>query len=298
MSLLTAGGFGCGLLVPTVIVAAINRALFSMNSGTATITVPIRSEAHDFSVDWGDGTIENFQGSSILTIAHIYATSGLKQIEITGDTFPGFFFNNGAYKTHIQSLSEYYSTATDASVAWRGCSSLTSFPQFNFSLVTNAIFAWRGCSSLTSFPQFNFSSVTNASNAWRGCSSLTSFPQLDFSSVTNTSDAWRDCSSLTSFPQLDFSSVTNASNAWYGCSSLTSFPANFFDACLCTNFERAFESSTLDQNSVDNILISIESNGTSNGTLGINGGVSAAPSAVGLAAKDALISRGWTVTTN
>ena len=274
MSLLTAGGFGCGLLVPTVIVAAINRALFSMNSGTATITVPIRSEAHDFSVDWGDGTIENFQGSSILTIAHIYATSGLKQIEITGDTFPGFFFNNGAYKTHIQSLSEYYSTATDASVAWRGCSSLTSFPQFNFSLVTNAIFAWRGCSSLTSFPQFNFSSVTNASNAWRGCSSLTSFPQLDFSSVTN------------------------ASNAWYGCSSLTSFPANFFDACLCTNFERAFESSTLDQNSVDNILISIESNGTSNGTLGINGGVSAAPSAVGLAAKDALISRGWTVTTN
>jgi hypothetical protein len=54
----------------------------------------------------------------------------------------------------------------------------------------------------------------------------------------------------------------------------------------------------LDQASVDGLLISLESYNTSNGTIGINEGTNATPSATGQAATDALRARGWTVTLN
>jgi hypothetical protein len=71
-----------------------------------------------------------------------------------------------------------------------------------------------------------------------------------------------------------------------------------FDSCLATDFIFAWRNCALDQTSVDNILVSLDTAGQSNGTLGINGGTSAAPSATGLAAKASLIIKGWTVTTN
>lgn len=71
-----------------------------------------------------------------------------------------------------------------------------------------------------------------------------------------------------------------------------------FDATPCTNFTSAFVGCALTQTSVDNILVSIELAGTSNGTLNITGGTSSTPSAIGLAAKTLLQARGWTVTNN
>jgi hypothetical protein len=67
-----------------------------------------------------------------------------------------------------------------------------------------------------------------------------------------------------------------------------------FDNCLCTNFTGAFTNTGLTQESIDGILVSINSNGTSNGTFNQNGG--SAPSATGQSAIDAMRSRGWTIT--
>jgi len=185
------------------------------------------------------------------------------------------------------------SSVTAAQAAWRGCSSLASFPVLDTSSVTNMTYAWYACSSLTSFPVLDTSSVTNMTNAWYGCSSLTSFPVLDTSSVTNMTNAWYGCSSLTSFPVLDTSSVTNMTNAWRGCSSLTSFPSNMFDATPCIDFAFAFDNTALTQTSIDNILTSINTAATSNGTFNQSGG--SAPSATGEAAITAMRSRGWTI---
>jgi hypothetical protein len=54
----------------------------------------------------------------------------------------------------------------------------------------------------------------------------------------------------------------------------------------------------LDQTGVDNILVSIDAVGLSNGTLNLSGGTNAIPSATGLSAKTSLEGRGWTVTVN
>jgi hypothetical protein len=186
------------------------------------------------------------------------------------------------------------SNGTSFQTTWSGCSSLTSFPLIDTSNGTNFLQTWFNCSSLTSFPLIDTSNGTNLSDAWRNCSSLTSFPLLNTAAGTNFTRTWLNCSSLTSFPLINTAAGTNFLGAWQGCSSLTTFPANFFDGCAATNFASAFLSTNLTQASIDGILVSIESNGTSGGTFNQSGG--SAPSATGEAAITALRARGWTVT--
>lgn len=163
-----------------------------------------------------------------------------------------------------------------------------------FGVETSFFNAYRGWGHLVKFPLIDTSRVTNFSNAWVGCSGLTSFPSLDVSRGTVFTGTWGGCSGLTAFPLLDVSSATVFAYSWQGCSGLTSFPANFFDNCLATNFTLAFTSTNLSQASIDGILVSINSNATSNGTFGQTGG--SAPSIVGQAAIDAMRARGWTIT--
>ena len=171
---------------------------------------------------------------------------------------------------------------------------LIDVPQFEG--VRNISYWFRDRADITSIDpaDWDTSKGTNFLGAWYGCSGLTSFPVLDVSSGTSFSHAWHGCSGLTSFPELDVSSGTSFIEAWRGCSGLTSFPANFFDNCLATNFTNAFTNTNLSQESIDGILVSINSNGTSNGTFDQSGG--SAPGAAGEAAITAMRSRGWTVT--
>jgi len=136
------------------------------------------------------------------------------------------------------------------------------------------------------------SSGTNFGYAWFG-NNLTSFPLIDTSSGTNFQSSWQN-NNLTSFPLINTSSGTRFDSAWLGNVNLTDFPANMFDNCLATNFANAFFNTGLTQESIDGILVSIESNGTSNGIFRQSGG--SAPSATGEAAIDAMRSRGWTIT--
>ena len=140
-----------------------------------------------------------------------------------------------------------------------------------------------------------FGVETTFLQAYRGWSHLVDFPLIDTSSGTNFAYAWRDCTGLTSFPVLDVSKGDGFFGAWYGCTGLTLFPANFFDNCLATTFGNAFTNTNLSQASIDGILVSINSNATSNGTFNQSGG--SAPSVVGQAAIDAMRARGWIVTT-
>lgn len=136
------------------------------------------------------------------------------------------------------------------------------------------------------------SSVTNLSATWIG-NPIASWDTPIPNSVTNLTSTWRS-TQLTSWNILIPSSVSIIRNTWRSNSALADFAANIFDGCPCTNFTGAFTDTNLTQTSIDNILVSINSNSTSNGTFDQSGG--SAPSAVGEAAIDALRGRGWTVT--
>jgi hypothetical protein len=202
------------------------------------------------------------------------------------------------------------SAGTNFFSAWRECSNLTSFPLINTSAGTNFLSAWQTCTSLTSFPLINTSAGTNFSSAWNGCSSLTSFPLIDTSAGTNFGRAWGGCANLTTFPALNFdnavglpsdssNSNTGFRSAWNGCTSLADFPANLFDNTTCTRYLDAFNGCALTAQSIENILVSINTANTSNGNLSLQGGTNAVKTtwtANANTAYDALVARGWTIT--
>ena len=205
------------------------------------------------------------------------------------------------------------SNVTDFGAAWRACSSLTSFPLLDTSSGTNFFSSWRQCSSLASFPAIDTSLGTNFSLAWDG-NAFSTFPALNFSSATSMGYTWNGCSNLTEFPALSaaqrFSSAMVNGSAPYGgfrgtwgnCTSLTTFPPNIFDDVInCTEFVYAFQNCALTAQSIENILVSIDTANTSNGTLSLNGGTNAGQSTWTAAATTAynnLIARGWTISAN
>ena len=193
------------------------------------------------------------------------------------------------------------SSCTSFDSTWRSCASLTSFPQLDTSSGTNFIRAWDGCYSLTSFPLLDVSSGTDFLAAWTDCRGLTSFPQLNMSSGTRFQETWRACRGLTSFPAIDFSSATNFSEAWYYCTSLTTFPANMFDTTgTLTSVYNAFRECALTAQSIENILVSFDTNGATGLSLGLHDGTNAAKTTWTAAANTAynnlVTNKGWTIT--
>lgn len=240
------------------------------------------------------------------------------------DTSSGTDFSySWAYCTSLASFPPInVSSGINFDYAWAGCSGLTSIPTLNVSGGTSFYYSWGECEGLTEFPSLDVGGGENFMDAWVGCISLESFPMLDTSKGTNFYEAWRDCSnltsfpkidtslgvdfnytwegcsSLTSFPSLDFGSGLEFGFAWANCSSLTSFPSGVFDSCPSTIYNGAWQNCALSQQSVDNILVSLNTAGQSNGVVNIDGGTSSAPGAAGLAAKASLEGKGWTVTVN
>ena len=207
------------------------------------------------------------------------------------DTSSGTDFRGAWYGNNLTSFPLIdTSNGTDFSNAWQN-NSLTEFPLLDTGSGTNFGATWRD-NNLAEFPLLDTSSGTNFYAAWWG-NDLTSFPLIDTSSGTNFAFAWR-FNQLISFPLIDTSSGTRFDGAWDGNNALANFPANMFDNCPCTNFTDAFLGTALTQASIDGILVSINSNGTSNGTFNQTGG--SAPSATGQSAIDAMRSRGWTIT--
>tara|TARA_R110000851_G_scaffold152005_1_gene293512 strand:- start:452 stop:1519 length:1068 start_codon:yes stop_codon:yes gene_type:complete len=217
------------------------------------------------------------------------------------------------------------SNITDIRRTWQSCSSLPSFPLIDTSSVILANSAWFGCSSLTSFPLLDTSSVTYFQSTWWNCTNLTSFPLIDTSSGINFQYTWKDCSNLTSFPSIDTSSVQIMSYAWNGCSSLTSFPVIDLSGAINLNISSTWNGCTslttfpvldysnvlycfntwlncaLSVQSIENILVALDTAGKSNVSTSVSGGTSAAKTTWSAAANTAyanLISKGWTVAHN
>lgn len=271
----------------------------SGTSGTNQFTIPTNPTGitipFNYDIETSDGQfITGITGTYTIT----FPIAGIYDIYISGD-FPYIYFNGGGDRLKLlknKNLGIYGLGSTTQSRAFRLCSNMniTATDAGNFGNVIDFSFAWNTCSSIVNFPLIDTSSGINFGNTWNTCSSMTSFPLIDTSSGTNFGASFANCSSLTSFPLLVMINSTTFTFAWFGCSSLENFPSNAFDGCLATDFSFAFTSTNLSQTSIDGILVSINSNGTSNGKFDQSGG--SAPSVTGQAAITAMRSRGWTVT--
>ena len=252
---------------------------FPTGTGTHTVEITGSFPAMNFSTT-GDrmkfSTIENFGIYGIGSTSQVSAFYGCPHLLV-----------NAIDIGHLENVTNF-------SNFFRACGKITSIPRFNTSSATNLAIAFFACGQLKEFPLIDTSNVTNLNFTFTSCSSLTEFPLINTSSVTNFSQAWFNCNSMTSFPAINPTSSTSFNKTWGNCASLDTFSANVFDNSISTfNYSEAFLNTNLSEQSIDNILVSIDSNGVSNGTFAQSGGE--APSAIGISAKDSLVAKGWTI---
>jgi len=286
---------------------------------TPFITYKITSTGGDFTlrstgtvnydVDWGDGSSES---STSNDLAHTYA-AGSYTIKITNrgqiyapdfaDSVQNIIHTSDSLQITSVEIGDGVNLGTALGSSWRGATNMTDFTALGAtSTVTNFYETWRQ-TGLTSFPLIDTSAGTEFSSAWIYCSGITSFPLIDTSNGSAFNRAWQ-ATGLTSFPSLDFSNATTFNNSWRAASSLSDFPANMFDTTgtLVSNaFEDAWKFCALTAQSIENILVSLDTNGASNITLGISDGTNAAYSTWSTAAQTALSNlqnKGWTVSYN
>jgi surface protein len=164
--------------------------------GNVTIgTTPGTGVNYDFTIDWGDGTIQHITASDP-TPQHSYGDDGTYTVKIEG-TFPALRAPDGGGASQLQSVEQW------GTIVWRSFRSA-------FRDATNVTF------NATDTP--NLSRVTDMSRAFEGATNLNSdIGGWDVSNVTRMDEMFRDA---TQFNQdiggWDVSSVTTMSQMFRG----------------------------------------------------------------------------------
>ncbi|WP_422105673.1 BspA family leucine-rich repeat surface protein [Winogradskyella sp.] len=125
-----------------------------------TITIPTTGDGYNYSINWGDGTVETgLTGDA----THVYYNPAVYTVLITGD-FPRIYFNNTGDKEKILSLVEWGPASwSSMEGAFWGCSNLdvTAIDAPELTNVTSLRRMFSNCTSLIGTTAFNNWNVTN-----------------------------------------------------------------------------------------------------------------------------------------
>ena len=186
------------------------------NPGTSNsdqFTLPlVPGQVYDFTIDWGDGTVETHNTDTSPT--HTYSSAGTYQISING-TLPRIRFNNGGDKLKLLSIDNWGSIEWNSmNSAYEGCSNLViNAPNApDLSSATSLSQAFKDCAALnTSLNHWDTSSIVNMSGMFRGCTIYNqSMNNWDVSAVTTFNEFLRDASAYDqSFSSWDVSSASD-----------------------------------------------------------------------------------------
>jgi hypothetical protein len=256
-----------------------NRDFLISTSGSGYLYDVLTSDGQSISGNTGDLniTFPSFNTNYVIYIRGVFpqffeATRRLLDIR-----------NFGIYGNNSTSQLRAFSTVGNLEITANDLPNLQNVTNFKFFLRS---------AGLISCPLFDTSSGTNFYDAFSG-NLFDTFPLIDTSNGTYFRGTWAYNHNLNNFPLLDVKKATNMQYCWVNNFSLSNFPSNFFDGCNNTNFDGTFQGTNLTQQSIDGILVSINSNTTSNGIFEQSGG--SAPSTTGEAAITAMRNRGWTV---
>ena len=292
----------------------------SFNNCTKLTSFPFEdvpwSQLTILSITWSNcNAISNIpQGpldlSNVTTLAATwqrnYAMSGPWPEMITTSALTGI---NSTWRDNAGITGEFplfdTSGVTNASYAWANTSISGAFPAFDLGECLNAASMLNG-TKITSWPSIDMPKCKTFTSAWSNCTELTSWGLSDMSSGENMASAWTDCSKLTAMPAgITFPAATSFNGCWGNCTLLTDFPANAFDTTgtlVSLAFNNTFSSCALTATSIENILVSLDANGQTGISLGLNGGTNAAKTtwtAAANTAYDNLVNnKAWTIANN
>jgi surface protein len=224
---------------PTPFVSTWNTTLTSTGSSNNNqVTLPLLlNGTYNFTVDWGDGIIQNITAWDSPLKTHTYITTGVKTISIRGTLRGWEFLSSGDCKkiTSIVSWGPLDLRATGSSGNFSGCSNLVSLPVSGGPVLPiNCSSLFEGCSSLRdrlwyegfSLRNFDTSLVTNMSYMFAGCSVFAEdftvggaggIKFWNTSSVTNMTGMFQDAKAFNSdISSWNVSSVTNMAYMFAG----------------------------------------------------------------------------------
>jgi surface protein len=210
------------------------------------------SAAGAYTVDWGDGVVENF--ASGVTAQHIYdyTNTALDGTDAGGTQYKQAIVvvtpQAGANLTslnlnikHSQTgLQAYASGWLDILISGPSLTTLTisgSTLNVRHSLLERAqlisanniasfVNTFNSCSRLASVPAWNVrtSGSVDMTSMFANCTSLQTVPLLNTQSVTNMSSMFTSCASLRAIPAFNTQSVTNMFSMFNGCGRLEAVP--------------------------------------------------------------------------
>jgi len=216
----------------------------------------------NYTVDWGDGTIENFASGAIAQRNILYesfsdqteCSRGYKQAIITITP------QNGYNLTTIDLTLRHSQLAVDYANQWLDISVVGGFissfkvsntsnrtrilEKFNFigeNLITDFSYMFQYCYSLQMIPLIDTSSGTNFSYMFHTCNLMKTIPLIDTSKGIDFNTMLGGCYSLIVMPLLDVSKGTNFSYMIAGCASMKTTPA--LNTANGVNFNSMFRSS-------------------------------------------------------
>ncbi|MEA9355233.1 IPT/TIG domain-containing protein [Bacteriovorax sp. PP10] len=235
-----------------------------------SITLPLVGGLnYNFIVDWGDGSPNN-SVTAYTTPTHTYANAGTYTVTING-TLEGWSFANTGSKLNIKSVVDLGDMGwKNLSLAFYGCTNLTSFAGGVTTNVTDMSGMFKGATSLTNLnvSSFNTTNVTNMNNMFYGLSSLATINLSGFntSNVTNMSYMFYGSTYLTSVNVSSFntSNVTNMSFMFGHTNILPSLSVANFNTSNVTDmtnmFEQASQLTSLDLSNFDTTNVTSMSN--------------------------------------
>jgi surface protein len=259
--------------------------------------------------NWNVSSVTDFSGFISKSSLQVLDVSSWNTLNVTD--FSYFALSSDLLETlGVGNVSNWnVSSVTDFGGFMAECSSLTTLDVSNWDVSNVQEFDRfvSNCSTLgiLDVSNWNTLNVTDFSYFVAGCSSLQvlDVSSWNTSSVTDFERLVNNCPLLSTLDVSNWNTlnVTTFTLFTYGCSSLTTITVNggtgnpFADSG-CLDYYRAFTNTNLSQQSIDDILVAINSAGTSNGDARSFQSGGSAPSATGNAAIDGLRSRGWTIT--
>lgn len=212
---------------------------------------------YNYTIDWGDGTVESITSSTPPT--HVYASAGTYTVAIKGK-FPRIeMISEDGFALKLMSIEQWGSTPWESmNGAFGYCANMvynaTDIP--DLSRVTDMSFMFYECNAFNGeIGDWNTSVVTIMEGVFYGATAFNgNIGNWDISSVTNLSSMFADAASFNQpIGEWDTSNVTSMGNMFSGA---TSFNQNLggWDLSSITNMNNMFNNSGLDALNYSNII--------------------------------------------
>ena len=194
----------------------------STSNETVVVTVPAPQFIFDYTIDWGDGTIEtNITGDA----THSYAMPDTYTISISG-TFPGIIIqNNATSQTQLRTIEQW------GTIVWRTM-------DFAFAGIENGL-------TITATDVPDLSRVTSMSTTFFNTDIEGDLNTWDVSTITSMSRMFNESSFNQDISNWDVSNVTDMSGMFD--QSLFNQDISSWDVSNVTNMSFMFDRSSFNQ---------------------------------------------------